>query len=75
MPASLILVAMSVPIVHAVFREIHLPLVEPFAISSGVETVRRILLLELVDEEGRSGWSECVAGAVPNYTYETADTA
>src|SRR3954470_20141910 len=32
-----------------VLREISLPLKEPFRISSGVETVRRILLLELFD--------------------------
>ena len=34
-------------------REIHLALKEPFRISSGVESTRRILLLELVDESER----------------------
>ena len=33
-------------------REISLPLREPFRISSGVETTRRILLTELTDAEG-----------------------
>jgi O-succinylbenzoate synthase len=56
-------------------REIHLPLKEPFAISSGVVATRRILLAELVDHEGLSAWSECPAGAAPNYSPETIDTA
>lgn len=56
-------------------REIHLALKEPFRISSGVESTRRILLLELVDESGARVWSECVASAFPNYSPETIDTA
>jgi O-succinylbenzoate synthase len=56
-------------------REIHLALKEPFRISSGVETTRRILLLELVDESGARVWSECVASVLPNYSPETIDTA
>jgi O-succinylbenzoate synthase len=56
-------------------REIQLPLKEPFRISSGVEFTRRILLLELFDHSGASVWAECVAGALPNYTPETIDTA
>jgi o-succinylbenzoate synthase len=55
--------------------EIHLPLREPFAISSGVSTVRRIFLLELEHEGGVRCWSECVAGELPNYSSETIDTA
>jgi o-succinylbenzoate synthase len=57
-----------------VMREIRLPLREPFRISSGVCTERRILLLELHQDE-RVGWSECVAGEEPNYSEETVDTA
>ena len=56
-------------------REIRLPLVEPFAISSGTMDVRRILLLELQDADGARAWSECVAGDQPNYSPETIDTA
>jgi O-succinylbenzoate synthase len=59
---------------RVVLREIRLPLREPFRISSGVVTERRILLLEL-DSEGVIGWSECVAGEFPNYSAETIDTA
>ena len=56
-------------------REIHLPLVEPFTISSGTETIRRILLLEIEDVDGVIGWGECVASALPNYNAESIDTA
>ena len=56
-------------------REISLPLEEPFRISSGVCSERRILLLELVDVAGTIAWSECVAGEEPNYSSETIDTA
>lgn len=55
--------------------EICMPLVEPFMISSGLTTERRIILLELTDVEGVSVWSECVAGEKPNYFPETTDTA
>ena len=58
-----------------VLREIRLPLREPFRISSGVCTERRIALLELTDAAGVTGWSECVAGEMPNYSAETIDTA
>jgi O-succinylbenzoate synthase len=58
-----------------VLREIHLALKEPFRISSGVCTERRILLLELYDVDGAMTWAECVAGENPNYTPETIDTA
>ncbi|MGQ0539310.1 MAG: o-succinylbenzoate synthase [Gemmatimonadaceae bacterium] len=57
-----------------VMREIRLPLKEPFRISSGVLTHRRIALLELFDAGGASAWSECVADDLPNYSPETIDT-
>jgi O-succinylbenzoate synthase len=56
-------------------REIRLPLKEPFRISSGVCTERRIFLLELRDADGVEVWAECVAGEQPNYSAETVDTA
>jgi o-succinylbenzoate synthase len=56
-------------------REIRLPLREPFRISSGVVSQRRILLLELMETDGNNAWSECVAGEFPNYSPETIDTA
>ena len=56
-------------------REIGLALKEPFRISSGLCTERRIMLLHLRDADGAEVWSECVAGEAPNYTAETIDTA
>ena len=56
-------------------REIRLPLREPFRISSGVVTERRIPLLELRDVDGVTVWSECVALEMPNYSAEAIDTA
>jgi o-succinylbenzoate synthase len=56
-------------------REITLPLKEPFRISSGVATRRRILLVRLRDADGVESWGECVAGEAPNYGPETVDTA
>jgi O-succinylbenzoate synthase len=60
---------------RVVLREIRLPLVEPFRISSGEMRERRILLCELTDAGGASTWSECVVDDAPNYSYETFDTA
>ncbi len=56
-------------------REIRMPLKEPFRISSGVQSLRRILLVAATDEEGRVGWGECTAGEEPNYSSETIETA
>jgi O-succinylbenzoate synthase len=56
-------------------REIRLPLKEPFRISSGIVSERRIALLELREASGITAWSECVAGETPNYSPETIDTA
>ncbi len=60
---------------RVILREIRLPLREPFVISSGVQDLRRILLLEVHDYAGHVGWSECVAPEHPNYSPETIDTA
>ena len=59
---------------RAVLREIPLELREYFEISSGGTQARRVLLLTL-EGEGVKGWSECVAGETPSYSYETTDTA
>ena len=56
-------------------REVRLPLREPFRISSGVVSERRITLLEIRDVDGVTVWSEGVAGELPNYSPEAIDTA
>jgi O-succinylbenzoate synthase len=60
---------------QVVLREIHLTLKEPFQISSGTQSRRRIVLVELRDVDGVTAWGECAAGELPSYSYETADTA
>ena len=57
-----------------ILRTIGLALREPFRISSGVTTERRILLVHL-EGEGVEGVGECVAGEEPSYSYETLATA
>jgi len=56
-------------------REIHMTLREPFQISSGSTSTRRIMLLELEDMDGVCVWSECVAGETPNYSPDTIGTS
>lgn len=58
-----------------ILRELQLPLKEPFTISTGTQYLRRILVLELIDRDGTTGWSECVADELPNYLPETTDIA
>jgi O-succinylbenzoate synthase len=58
-----------------ILREIRLELREPFRISSGVMSDRRIALLQLFDQSGARTWSECVAFQLPIYTAETIETA
>ncbi len=55
--------------------EIHLPLIEPFTISSGTQDTRRIMLVEIRDTDGAAGWGECVAPEYPNYSPEAIDTS
>ncbi len=66
---------MSLSLSRITLREIRMRLREPFEISSGRTTERRILLLALEDRDGTTAWSECVAGERPNYSPETIDTA
>lgn len=66
---------MTLRLDRVALREIRLPLREPFRISSGSVSERRILLLELSDADGARSWAECVAGEEPNYSPETIDTA
>jgi O-succinylbenzoate synthase len=56
-------------------REISMTLKEPFQISSGTTTQRRVLLVELESADGGHAWGECTAGEFPNYGPETIDTA
>ncbi len=64
-----------IDIERVTLREIRMRLTEPFRISSGTTYHRRILLIEVIDRGGSSGWGECVAGETPHYSPETVDTA
>ena len=65
---------MTITIQKITMREIRMMLREPFQISSGSTSTRRIMLLELEDADGVTSWSECVAGETPNYSPETIAT-
>ena len=52
-------------------RTIEMPLVSPFRTSFGTQTVREVLLLRAVTDDGE-GWGECVAMADPRYSSEYA---
>jgi O-succinylbenzoate synthase len=59
---------------HITLREVGLALKEPFQISSGTQSHRRIFLVELTDADGVRAWGECTAAEYPNYGPETIDT-
>lgn len=56
-------------------REIELPLKSPFETSFGRTTRRRILIVRVFDQDGASGYGECVASERPFFNHETIDTA
>ena len=48
-------------------RIIQLPLVRPFRTSFGTQTSRQVLMVKVVNENGTTGWAECVAMSEPLY--------
>jgi O-succinylbenzoate synthase len=56
-------------------REINLPLVHAFETSFGRTTLRRIVLVRVVDGDGAEGWGECTAGEGPFYCEEWTESA
>ena len=56
-------------------HRIEMPLVRPFRTSFGVQEVRDVLLVQVITEDGTSGWAECVAMEWPGYSYEYVDGA
>ena len=51
-------------------RTVHLPLVRPFRTSFGTQTSREVLIVKVTNENGTSGWAECVAMSEPLYSPE-----
>ena len=49
---------------------IALPLVRPFRTSFGTQTSREVLIVKVVNDNGTTGWAECVAMSEPLYSPE-----
>ena len=63
---------------HVVAVDLHrvrVPLVAPFRTAHGVQHDRDVVLVAARDEDGRTGWGECVAMNRPTYSPEYADGA
>ena len=56
-------------------REIEMPLKAPFETSFGITTGRRVLIVQVFDRSGASGYGECTAMERPFYNPETIDSA
>ncbi len=56
-------------------REIELPLKAPFETSFGITSRRRVVIVQIFDKSGASGYGECTAMEGPFYNHETIDTA
>lgn len=57
-----------------ILRHLKMPLLKPFTTSLGTEYDEDFILVEIVDEEGVSGWAESVASLEPYYKEETIKT-
>jgi o-succinylbenzoate synthase len=53
-----------------VIHSLEIPLVRPFRTSFGSQSVRDVVLVEAVSDNGVSGWGECVTMAWPGYRAE-----
>jgi O-succinylbenzoate synthase len=56
-------------------RQIELPLKQAFETSFGVTTKRRVIIVQVIDRSGVSGFGECTAMEQPFYNAETVDSA
>jgi o-succinylbenzoate synthase len=55
--------------------QIGLELKTPFVTHAGAVRKRDVILVEVINNDGISGWGECVPFQTPFYTSETIDTA
>jgi O-succinylbenzoate synthase len=58
-----------------VLHRLRMELVTPFATSYGTYHDRETIIVQIIDEQGVSGWGECVAFETPWYTEETVQGA
>ncbi|MEO6988744.1 MAG: o-succinylbenzoate synthase [Aquihabitans sp.] len=54
---------------------VQMPLRHPLRSARGTETVRDVILVRVVGDDGVAGWGECSALARPTYTAEYTDAA
>ncbi|MVW73151.1 mandelate racemase/muconate lactonizing enzyme family protein [Bordetella sp. 15P40C-2] len=59
------------PIRKAIVRQVSCPLTTPYKLSSGDLTSFDPFILQLIDDEGRIGWGECLI--IPGYTDESIE--
>lgn len=64
----------AVTVLEVELRRVALPLVTPFRTATGTTSVRDLLLVRVVTDEG-DGWGECAALSDPGYTSEHVDGA
>jgi O-succinylbenzoate synthase len=65
---------MALKLDRITLREIRMPLVSFFETSFGRTYDRRIILVEVTDSDGATGWGEVTAGENPFYNEETTET-
>ncbi|MBB5323943.1 O-succinylbenzoate synthase [Anoxybacillus tepidamans] len=59
---------------QVILRHLQMELKSPFATSFGAFTTKEFILVEVIDEDGVSGWGESVAFHSPWYNEETVKT-
>lgn len=59
---------------HVILHRVQLPLITPFRTSSGRQTMRDALIVQVVGPD-TEGWGECVAETEPTYTAEYTNGA
>lgn len=64
-----------VPVARVQLHRIALPLRRPHLAAHGREDQREVVLVQVTDEDGSSGWGECPTLARPGYTSEWTDGA
>ncbi|WP_120003121.1 o-succinylbenzoate synthase [Nesterenkonia muleiensis] len=55
-------------------RRLTMEMLTPFTTSFGTQTHRDLLIVEVHDDAGTTGYGECVAGAEPTYSEEATST-
>ncbi|GGH73695.1 O-succinylbenzoate synthase [Pullulanibacillus pueri] len=64
----------SIQLNKVIIRKLEMKMKHPFKTSYGSTQTKQFLLIEAIDQDGRSGWGESVAMDLPWYTEETVKT-